>query len=168
MFGYATASPMAAQIATPSNNATPRRQLSKPPRNRALAKRAPPNGRRGRHGARDAGSFAGVLSGSLMNVGRDVSADYRNRQVSLKPIMRVPSKSTQIADMAIVRADSTISYGDQMPVKIRAFPHTNFVFLSFLLIGLPQNINPALTFERCRSMSSCQFSTAFSAASIRP
>ena len=45
-------------------------------------------------------------------------------------------------------------------LKIRAFPHTNFVFLSFLLIGLPQNINPALSFERCRSMSSCHFSIA--------
>jgi len=43
---------------------------------------------------------------------------------------------------------------------MRAFPHTNFVFLSFLLIGLPQNINPALPLERCRSMSSCHFSIA--------
>jgi hypothetical protein len=53
-------------------------------------------------------------------------------------------------------------------LKIRAFPHTNFVFLSFLLIGLPQNINPALSFKRCRSMSSCHFSIAFSAERTRP
>ena len=44
--------------------------------------------------------------------------------------------------------------------EIRAFPHTNFVFLSFLLIGLPQNINPAPSLGRCRSMSSCHFSIA--------
>jgi hypothetical protein len=101
-----------------------------------------------------------------MNVGRDVSADYRNRQVSLK-LMAVGSKSTKLR---ICDRPRSFVHPLSRPnaVKIRAFPHTNFVFLSFLLIGLPQNINPALSFERCRSMSSCHFSIAFSAERIHP
>src|SRR3954468_6399883 len=83
MLGYATASPMAAQIATQSNNANTPPAIFKTALNSVLAARAAqwPGGARRGVGT---GSFAGVLSGSLMNVGRDVSADYRNRQVSLK------------------------------------------------------------------------------------
>src|SRR6201986_1821098 len=83
MFGYATASPMAAQIATPSNNANTPPAIVKTARNSVRAARAPqwPGGVRRGVGT---GSFAGVLSGSLMNVDRDVSDDYRNRQVPLK------------------------------------------------------------------------------------
>src|SRR6201996_6705232 len=83
MLGYATASPMAAQIATPSNNANTPPAIVKTARNSARAPRAAQWPEGARRGA-GTGSFAGVLSGSLMNVGRDVSADYRNLQVSLK------------------------------------------------------------------------------------
>src|ERR1700744_1577176 len=93
MLGYATASPMAAQIATPSNNANTAPAIVKTARNRARAARAAQWPEGARRGA-GTGSFAGVLSGSLMNVGRDVSDDYRNRQVSLKASATL-SKSTK-------------------------------------------------------------------------
>ena len=114
MLGYATASPMAAQIATQSNNASTPPAIVKTALNSALAALAAqwPEGVRRGVGA---GSFAGVLSGSVMNVGRDVSADYRNRQVSLK-LAAASSKSikSRIWDHDAV---STLSYGDQMPGK---------------------------------------------------
>src|ERR1700749_4722810 len=93
MLGYATARPMAAQIATPSNNANTPPTNVKTTRNRVRPARVAQWAGGAARGA-GAGSFAGVLSGSLMNVGRDVSVDYRNRQVSLK--LRGPaSKSTK-------------------------------------------------------------------------
>jgi len=97
--------------------------------------------------------------------GRDVSVDYRNRQVSLKLAASV-SKSNKRGYAISFSFDHLLSWTNAW--KRRAFPHTNFVFLSFLLIGLPQNINPALSFKRCRSMSSCHFSIAFSAEHIHP
>src|ERR1700758_3237629 len=93
MLGYATASPIAAQIATPSNNANTPPAIVKTALNSARAARAAQWPEGARRGA-GTGSFADVLSGSLMNVGRDVSDDYRNRQVSLK-LLAVPSKSTE-------------------------------------------------------------------------
>src|ERR1700754_1524040 len=110
MLGYATASPMAAQIATPSNNANTPPAIVKTARNSVRAARAPqwPEGVRRGVGT---GSFAGVLSGSLMNVDRDVSDDYRNRQVSLK-LPAVASKSNK-SRICRRHAVSTLSYGDQ-------------------------------------------------------
>src|ERR1700760_3016447 len=114
MLGYATASPMAAQIATPSNNANTPPAIVNTPRSSVRAARAAQRPEAPPRGA-GTGSFAGVRSGSLMNVGRDVSVDYRNRQVRLKRSGR--RVEVHVSGYAIFRAVSTMTYGDQMPRK---------------------------------------------------
>ena len=81
-----------------------------------------------------------------------------------------PVQRAEVGRNAGIRAWSEFpcALSPENDLKMRAFPHTPFVFLSFLLIGLPQNINPAPALGRCRSVSSCHFSIASSAARTRP